>query len=315
MKDEHRESLIKCMGIWSGVQAGTFSSNQQTIDLLKYYPNDTATRSMADSAIRAMWGAYRGMLLADDPEHFSDSIRWAKVFWDANSMTTRCLRKRDVEDQDDRADNAEPGESRGEEEVKSDASGLEPDGFQQRAMDLISSYVEAIETSRSRLYDPEREEVHTGLVARAGREVITALGNPDLWCSEHGSHVGRILVENRILIEWMAQQDQSTIYRKYQDYGAGKAKLYSRLTSEMPRDWLIKGLDESIAVMERASYNDEVLDHRTVDISATFADGKSLRAMAEECAPSDLYRHATNWKVASPTRSGGQSRFTAWSVA
>jgi hypothetical protein len=292
MKDEHRESLIKCMGIWSGVQAGTFSSNQQTIDLLKYYPNDTATRSMADSAIRAMWGAYRGMLLADDPEHFSDSIRWAKVFWDANSMTTRCLRKRDVEDQDDRADNAEPGESRGEEEVKSDASGLEPDGFQQRAMDLISSYVEAIETSRSRLYDPEREEVHTGLVARAGREVITALGNPDLWCSEHGSHVGRILVENRILIEWMAQQDQSTIYRKYQDYGAGKAKLYSRLTSEMPRDWLIKGLDESIAVMERASYNDEVLDHRTVDISATFADGKSLRAMAEECALSDLYRHA-----------------------
>ena len=241
MKDEHRESLIKCMGIWSGVQAGTFSSNQQTIDLLKYYPNDTATRSMADSAIRAMWGAYRGMLLADDPEHFSDSIRWAKVFWDANSMTTRCLRKRDVEDQDDRADNAEPGESRGEEEVKSDASGLEPDGFQQRAMDLISSYVEAIETSRSRLYDPEREEVHTGLVARAGREVITALGNPDLWCSEHGSQVGRILVENRILIEWMAQQDQSTIYRKYQDYGAGKAKLYSRLIPKCPVTGSLRG--------------------------------------------------------------------------
>jgi hypothetical protein len=116
-------------------------------------------------------------------------------------------------------------------------------------MDLMSSYVEAVETSPSRLYEPEREEVHTGLVARAGREVITALANPDLWCSEHGSHVGRALVENRILIQWMALQDQATIYRKYQDYGAGKAKLYSRLASEVPRDWLVNGLDESIALI------------------------------------------------------------------
>jgi hypothetical protein len=90
-------------------------------------------------------------------------------------------------------------------------------------MDLASSYVEVIETTPSRLYDQEREEVHTGLVSRAAREVIAALGAPDLWCSEHGSHVGRVLIETRILLEWMAMQDQASVYRKYQDFGAGKA--------------------------------------------------------------------------------------------
>jgi hypothetical protein len=78
------------------------------------------------------------------------------------------------------------------------------------------------------------------LVARAAREVIMALGNPDLWCPEHGSHIGRTLVENRILIEWMARQDQNAIYDEFKNYGAGQAKLYSLLASEVPRDWLIE---------------------------------------------------------------------------
>lgn len=195
-----------------------------------------------------------------------------------------------------RKQNAEPGEggngSEGESEAQSGREDLSPEDFRQRAMDLMSSYVEAVETAPSHLYDPSREEVHTGLVARAAREVIMALGNPDLWSAEHGSHIGRTLVENRILIEWMAQQDQDSIYKEFKDYGAGKAKLYALLASEIPRDWLVKGLDEAISRITAASHNDDVLDHRAVDISGTFAGGKSLRAMAEECGLSDLYRHA-----------------------
>ena len=84
--------------------------------------------------------------------------------------------------------------------------------LRQRAMDLLSSYVEALETSPSPLYDREPLEVVSGLVARAGREVITALGAPDLWCMEHGAHVIRVLVEVRIYIQWMARQDPS-VYR------------------------------------------------------------------------------------------------------
>ena len=202
-------------------------------------------------------------------------------------MTTACLRKRDVDDDEldaDVSDNfrgAEPG-----------APGLASEDFRQRAMDLMSSYMEATEISPSRLYDQEREEVHTGLVSRAAREVITALGTPDLWCSEHGAHVGRTLVEARILLQWMAAQDQETIYRKYQDFGAGKAKLYALIAKEIPGDWFVTGVADAVEMIQRASHNDDVIDHRVVDISSTFADGKSLREMASECGLLDLYRHA-----------------------
>lgn len=93
----------------------------------------------------------------------------------------------------------------------------------------------------SRLYEQERQEVHAGLVARSAREVVAALGAPDFWCVEHGAHIGRTLVEVRIYLEWMALQDPS-IYRTYQEYGAGKAKLYARIAAEVPQAWWGPGL-------------------------------------------------------------------------
>ncbi|OLT78114.1 Uncharacterised protein [Mycolicibacterium phlei] len=288
MTDDHREAIIKCMAIWSGVQAGTLSSSQETVDLLKCYPNDAATISQADSAIRAMWGAMRAAMLARDSDYFVESIRFSKIFWGVNSMTTRCMRARDVNP--DKQVDAIADHSGEPERTEPESSGLLREDFQQRAMDLTSSYVEAVETSASRLYDPSRDEVHTGLVVRAAREVIAMLGSPDLWCSEHGSGVGRTLVENRILLVWMATQNQEEIYRRYKDYGAGKAKLYALLAKGMPSDWLVNGAEEAVSVIERASHNG-VLDYREVDISANFA-GKSLRQMADECGLADLYRHA-----------------------
>jgi hypothetical protein len=101
LKDGHREAVVKCLFIWSRVQAHAFSSDQQTISLLKGYPNDASTRTQADTVVRASWGAHRAMLLNEEPDRFVDTIKWAKVFWGANSMTTGCLRKRDVEDEPD----------------------------------------------------------------------------------------------------------------------------------------------------------------------------------------------------------------------
>lgn len=288
--DYHREALVKCLSLWAAVQAGAFRTNSETVELLKHYPHDLATRDEADVAVCALWSAIRATRLSEDGHCLDEATRWARAFWGANSMTTGCVRERDLPAED--PDSSSMEESEPAATNQNDSSGdLPPADFQRRAMDLMSSYVEAVESSPSRLYDQEREEVHLGLVARAGREVITALGIELLWCSEHGSHIGRVLTENRILLEWMAQQDQALIYRKYQDYGAGKAKLHSRLAAELPQNWLVDGLDESIRAVERASHNDDVLDLRAVDVSATFA-GKSLRVMADECGLSDLYRHA-----------------------
>jgi len=196
-------------------------------------------------------------------------------------MTTRCIRHGDRDP--DHGDPRKPTDP-----------GFTPEGgehLRQLATDLLSSYVEALETSPARLYDQERQEVHSGLAARAGREVITALGAPDLWCMEHGAHIGRTLVEVRIYLQWMALQDPS-IYRAYQEYGAGKAKLYTRLAGEIPEDWMRPDVKDAVTELYRLSHNDDVLDHRVVDTRDSFAGGKSLRAMAEECGLLDLYRHA-----------------------
>ena len=158
-------------------------------------------------------------------------------------------------------------------------------------MDLLSSFVEALETAPARLHDKERQEVISGLVARAGRDLIAVLTAPDLWCMEHGAHIVRMLVETKIYLHWMAQQDPS-IYREFQEYGAGKAKLYARISDEVPAEARKAGFQEAIEEFERLSHNHDVFDHRVVDTRDTFAGGKSIRAMAEETGLLDFYRQA-----------------------
>ena len=100
-----------------------------------------------------------------------------------------------------------------------------------------------------------------------------------------------MLVETKIYLHWMARQDLA-IYRQFQEYGAGKAKLYARISDELPEDVRTDGFRESIDGLLRLSRNHDVLDHRTVDTRDTFAEGKSIRAMAEETGLLDFYRQA-----------------------
>lgn len=295
LKDGHREAVIKCLYVWSAVQAGTFLTSAETIELLQPYPNDPKTRGAADSAVRAMWGANKALLLHEDENYFANAIKWAKVFWGVNSMTSRCMRRCELDTdefhvKEDTVDT--PTDAASNSEAPAPAAVPEEGAHLRRlAMDLLSSYVEALETSPARLYDREQQEVHSGLIARVGRDVITALGAPDLWCMEHGAHIIRALVEVRIYIQWMARQDPS-IYRAFQEYGAGKAKLYARIMDELPEDARQSDFEEAIKELEELSHNDEVIDHRVVDTRDSFAGGKSIREMAEECGLLDLYRQA-----------------------
>jgi hypothetical protein len=340
LSDGHREGLIKCFRTWSTVQAGTFSSDRQTIDLLKTYPDDEESRSRADSVVRAQWGAHKGALAAQDPHYFDESIKWARVFWGANSMTSQCVRKRetgadtaptpgcDAATLDDahvtsaeseaapastppprpdlRADpdtehdgkpdhNADPRENRpaAGNDLSAGPTPVPADGahLRQFTMDLLSSFVEALETAPARLHDKERQEVVSGLVSRAGRDLIAVLTAPDLWCMEHGAHIVRMLVETKIYLHWMAQQDPA-IYREFQEYGAGKAKLYARIADEVPAEARTPGYQEAMEEFERLSHNHDIIDHRIVDTRDTFAQGKSIRTMATETGLLDFYRQA-----------------------
>lgn len=318
--DGHREAVLKCLQIWAAVLAGAFRSDPTTIALLKEYPGDVGSRSRADTVVRSSWGAMKGDSLMRDEHCFDAAVAWARFFWDFNSTTTKCVRTRDLEA---REAATEPGpsdpaqEAQGERVADGEAepldlqtftveesreqswisrlpetNGVQPKDLRQRAMDLMQSYVEALESGRPfRLYEPAPHEVHAGLVSRAAREVITALGAPDLWCTEHGSHVGRAVVESRIVLAWMSTQDDD-IYRAYKEYGAGKAKLYARIARELPSEWLVKGGSEAIDRIEGLSHNHGIVDHVVVDTRSTFAEGKPLRVMAEEVGLLDLYRHS-----------------------
>ncbi len=287
LRDGHREAVIKCLGIWSAVQAGTYTASGDMIDLLKTYPTDPSTRGQADSAVRAAWGGRKGMLLYHDEDYFNASTQWARSFWAMNSVTSRCVRRRSEEIADDMEPSTESGDGPPEPTPMPDAGSH----LRRLAMDLLSSYVQALETAPMDLYDRERQEVHSGLVTRAGRDVITALGIPDLWCMEHGAHIVRVLVETRIYLLWMAQQEPS-IYKAFQDYGAGKAKLYARIVDELPEEARQPGFVEAVEELERLSRNGGIIDYRTVDTRDSFAEGKSIRAMAQECGLIDLYRQA-----------------------
>lgn len=322
--DGHREAMLKCLRFWAGMQGGTFSADRSFLELLRRYPVDGATRSLADTNIRSAWGAHKGAESLKHPEYAQPRADWARTFWQVNSLFTGCIRERELRDaaararggmEDDPPATTSPGQSTSETATRDpgdtspldladvaepeqepdwthdqpEAAGLQPADFRQRAMDLFTSYVEAIETAAQRIYDPDAQEVHAGIVSRAAREVITGLGTPDLWCTEHGSHIGRTLVEGRIVLAWMSTQDED-IYGKYKAYGAGKAKLNSLIAREIPQQWLINGATDAIDEMRRLSHNDDLLDYVSVDLGSTFS-GKSLRAMADEAGLLDLYRH------------------------
>jgi hypothetical protein len=61
---------------------------------------------------------------------------------------------------------------------------------------------------------------------------------------------------------------------------------------ELPEEARRPDFEEAIKDLETLSHNDEVIDHRVVDTRDSFAEGKSIRAMADECGLLDLYRQA-----------------------
>jgi hypothetical protein len=238
------------------------------------------------------------MVKFNDPGYFDEAIKWARVFWGVNSMTSRCVRKRAVENSHDGRTEPDDGEPAGNiasaahsDQAEPTSMSVDGENLRRFTMDVMSSFVEALETAPAHLYSNERQEVISGLVARAGRDLIAVLGAPDLWCLEHGAHIARMLVETKINLHWMALQDPA-IYRQFQEYGAGKAKLYARISDELPDDARTAGFRESIDELQRLSHNHDVVDHRTVDTRDTFAGGKSIRAMAEEAGLLDFYRQA-----------------------
>lgn len=288
LKSGHREALIKCLGIWAAVQGGTFSSDAATIELLKDYPLDIAKRGQADSIIRAGWGAQRRLAEIENAARFEKATEWARLFWGVNSTLTPCVRSRDVEVMDNLENSSRPnGEgdrSKNEDQARTSSN----HGLATYVEDLLSSFIEALDKSALDQCKRECLEVNAGLVSRAGRELIAVLESPMLWGLEYGSHTTRMLIETKIYVKWMSLQDLS-IYKEFQEYGFGKAKLYRAVLEETPDEARPPGFEAGLNEFAKLSRNSEVLDYRVIDTRDTFAGGKSIRKMAEESGLFDLY--------------------------
>jgi hypothetical protein len=141
--DGHREAVIKCLFIW------------RTIELLKRFPDDEATRAPGDSCVRAMWGSRNAALLPADPTHFAEAHKGARTFWGVSSITSRCIRKREVSSAQMDGENGDQPTHDSEATTHDAPAAVAPpeDGahLRQLAMDLFASYVQALETSPSNL--------------------------------------------------------------------------------------------------------------------------------------------------------------------
>ena len=96
----------------------------------------------------------------------------------------------------------------------------------ERVASVVSDLEQRLKGVDPDLYDPDRYEVAVGLTTRIVRIAQSGAAEPSLWRPEASHALLRAAVESRIALEWLAKQDDSSIFTTYKDYGRGHLKLY-----------------------------------------------------------------------------------------
>lgn len=306
LADEHLEALVKAVGFFWSVQTGTASLDAQTVELLKTYPEPGPSRPLADSVLRAMFGAERGRIYHLDPELQTRHRAWAAQFWRANWSLSGCIPEEIVSsDRGDEGDDpvgATP-DAAGPSTL-TDASHAEEDewkiGLPNEAVETVERVVAAMnrfiddvlaDGHQPDLYNPAKHEVTCGLIMRAGRAATAVLRAPHCWSSEHSSWMIRLLAETEIVLAWLDQQGLE-LFNQYQDYGRGKQKLARRHMDDLaasmdePPEELVRAMSLMDSKLKVAGGEEFI----NVSVAANFA-GVTLREMAEQVNRRDLYRH------------------------
>ena len=288
LSNAHRESLIKCISIWGAVQGGTFSAEKPFLDALIDYPININKRDYTDSLVRSSWAPRQKVIELQLTERKNLTTQWSQEFWSINSRILPCFRHQELAQyQSTDLDSSLPSETQTSNQNNMNDSQPDTDRYQ-LVLELLETFIESLELSGFEQQSREKYEVNAGLIIRAGRELLAVLESPVLWTSEYGSHVTRMLVETQIYVTWMSAQADD-IYRQYQEYGFGKAKLHARMLEQTPKEHLTDEILKSIEELKKLSRNSEILDIRTIDTRDSFAEGKSIRKMADESGLLDLY--------------------------
>jgi hypothetical protein len=200
-----------------------FPASSDIPDLFSRYPAHLTEeeRAITEPTIRATFGA-----MADVGGEGEKRSEWCRRFWRSNWSLYTCIAP----------------------ESAHQGRGITPDreqvaavlrNFKELASGLRVRFEQAALRTDPDLYEPDRHEVLTGIVARVIRLVDGTISAPLLWTDEYGASVMRSVVEAKILIRWLEHKADSELYTKFKDYGRGRLKLLKLHTEEY-----IDSLDE-----------------------------------------------------------------------
>lgn len=184
-------------------------------DEIVRYPLKTTSdeTSRIESFIRA---SFQGIEGAAEARGGSDPTptEWAKTFWRSSWKLFSCERRQPLTPRAPLTNEQRSAAEGTVNEIRSDVGAL-----RERFLNLT-------DTTDPDIYDPDRYEVLTGLVARVLRYLNVYVGYPPLWTMEHGAPLLRAVVETRIIVRYLAQAEaDSALFRRFKAYGMGRLKL------------------------------------------------------------------------------------------
>lgn len=283
-------TLTKMVVVSRHLKAGRLhfpESMRSQLEALSRYPFSVTEdeRSFVEPFLRATFAAIAGT--PTDPAESDRSLRWARDFWRANWSLYSCETTADTES----GDIATP--AAGSEHAED--SREEMDAFRsdlQTAVDEISAQFGRAHTQADPdLYEPDRNEVLTGITARHLRAVDAMVRYPALWTDEQGTFVMRNLLEGRIVLRWLIHKDDPTLFRRFKDYGRGHLKLQVLHLREY-RDKFGKDgepLDDYLQYLEQLLNRDRWEEMQDISLDGNFA-GVDTRRMALAVGMEDEYR-------------------------
>jgi Family of unknown function (DUF5677) len=244
------------------------------IDLepLTRYPSDITEdeRRRLEPTIRAMFLAFL------DDASTESAVRWAQNFWRTNWIHYSCRRR----DHTVPAADIRPIEQAANE-------------FRTLSQSLEERFRTVVNGATPDLYAPDRNEVLTGIAARAVQLAISIAGSPVLWSPGIGMPIVRAIIEAHIVLNWLMHTEETdpTVYLQFKEYGRGQLKLY-KLHMEEFADSLQDpppGLAESIETLDR-QVNEDVMEWvQDIPLGAVFKK-QDLRKMATAVKMETLYR-------------------------